>query len=173
MSACVTVETKLKAYFFPNYKQVSLGFFDIHKSYADESRWRVKEEWRNVFEGVYFDLSNIESIIFDYKKWEIFISFIYEDSHHIKDINIKESYSEWVITLFDEKGVENNRYISRDSSFNVMYLNHMFLSLCKLDDVYETGIIVNAMGNAYQTSNLKNYYKGNEISKLDEIDVYK
>lgn len=120
-----------------------------------------------MFPEIYFNASNIESIIFDYEKSEIFISFVPKDSHDIASISIKERYCEMAITLF-EKEVTRNRYVSRNGFYD---LNRIFKSLCNLDGVFREKVIIDVIGDAYQTSTLQNYYEEKKISDLDKIEI--
>lgn len=120
---------------------------------------------RNIFENTYYNISDIDCVIYDRKMQSTTIVFA-KAINGYEALSFREEFNSLRIDYYKSLGVLS--YTDRLKCDNFIYGENLFDAFSLLPYI-EDNAIITIGGNVYQDKNLMNFYSSDAIHRLQQI----
>lgn len=160
------IKTESQEWIIPAVHRARFAIMDIDCHYADGSRWKVTSDYINTIEGVYFNISDIENVIYNSTENVLYLRFqICMKIFNIKckTIAFKIQYEHVTMCFFEvESGLIIEQTSKLDGHVSLQRLYSAFKDLSHLKGKYA---IIDLAGNTWQVDYLCNFYRQEDRRK--------
>lgn len=161
-----TIRMESEKIIAPDFHSKKFAIMDIDRHYSDGSRWKVTSEYINILSGTYFNISNIDDVIYNSTNKTLclhFKSFIKHYGTQFETIKFEEKFDHIFMTFYDTYYSITSDLMSKlDICASTLRLYNAFQDLAYLKEKYA---VIDLVGNAWQVDYLCNLYSQEDRSK--------